>query len=1579
MNEHQEINPTPTQSVRNKITSSSVKKEPFSLKKPESNEQEPRHNIRKWLKILGRICQEKPRVVLRALSQPQVLSRFEVTEESIRADNLSWDLGGRKRAKEQFTALNLDSQKMLSLIEFFRQKTHGKRYFMQEGELQSIEATYQYRPENVTDLMVIANLSDQPTVLLDKLGKVIDYDNFNSFNLRELTNYALAIMENPEALSLLDSINNFDDFAQRLNLNCLKNVKDEAGNIKVVFGNRDKHLEEPIQYLTSLSEHDRNRLLSEDNLLRFQAFWPKLSSTEKPQLELLPHLLKVTLDPELNKALDDITDQTASYQQGYFYDDYLNQEAYKLVELIERLEALHQQVPELWSLLEANFAVTPYLEGSLSTSYYQDNLRDISKVLESQSLFRRLTYDQHLINRAKLLKQYDLKLSVRDQYPPLIQSQSITDLEKTLVIYKLAGGYFNFSRSYSYLDQLSEIWEQISNEGLKNFSIEDLTMAFSQLGEARQDAKHKIHFTRLISGVDTPTDLNKRLNIILDPEICSMIDDTSFIEGLFKNDFNVFWSGLFDNLQEYKILYRRKDELFQKLDLLSSINNYNVEDLYLILDMSDGELQSINQECSQNRAVLNKDSLSKFGILSSLSDSERQTILAEFQPYLSQPLDNFYDTRLSAESLRLYLGLSVEQRQEVWQLLPKLNDKYNLDIGTYLWNEQSLKYLSFLCKIRIQPSLAGGFDRYTAELVKQLLEQNQDIFQKDIPLSLLVPNMMAFADVVDSQLTKENFQIEDYVNENGQVSAKFLGDLLNNNRHPFNHYDFSIFLTDNLLNQMDVEDRVFWTLWQKYVGKDELLIFLVNHRHNFSELFTDGQLNTQFFQLLAMEKPTLFLDDLRNEWQHLSQSELKTVLPSLLEGLDNKDLLEVRFEDIYQLFSQQLAVEGQLDPYTLQFANQNLEINLSSQLIAMLDKFHLQAEENIYDALIPDRKKYWQANSSTLVKLLQLPWSIDSFDRLRSLIQNVNTKQILTNVENGLLYQLSDTIGLNLDNIYYLNINSINWLSKNGLNSTSHLNFFRTILNEKPSSFNSCVTALRALESKEDQDRLISEPLYRERLLKAIEEFKNVTPSLVKLYILEDDEKVRELYKQKLKEFQSTVHLNQPIMSLAEGEGGLDFLADMICATFPGNDAASVKQTLANLKDQCADLDTLSLREQGYQGQVVSREKIAQLRNPNQTIDQAVVKLIETIFIDPANAGYLNEGGEAKYALEGWSRLLVEAGATNQKALFNEQLPEVVACARVALGDKIDFFLQHVSGDLSQLAGQNELLSKAKELFGIYYKDNAAETIAQFLEQHPADTERLLKILSSKKLAALEKNIANSKSLDEESRLLFKQVLADLDSENSSLPDRQKNLAWLLAFMVDRSMFSNSSGLRRQVNKDLKKIVLRDKEGQEIDPSLVITGHVSKNAASFFAKTTANVCTAGDLSLYRRPDHFHVNLVDRDQVVVGNIQAYLTEYDGQPALIFRGFNPSTSIVSSTNAAIICDQMVDMVKQIAQDNQISQVLIPEQDGWHPLTNRVGEGVADYFADRFYQPENKVNFSFAITDSKTVNTFYRINLP
>ena len=70
-------------------------------------------------------------------------------------------------------------------------------------------------------------------------------------------------------------------------------------------------------------------------------------------------------------------------------------------------------------------------------------------------------------------------------------------------------------------------------------------------------------------------------------------------------------------------------------------------------------------------------------------------------------------------------------------------------------------------------------------------------------------------------------------------------------------------------------------------------------------------------------------------------------------------------------------------------------------------------------------------------------------------------------------------------------------------------------------------------------------------------------------------------------------------------------------------------------------------------------------------------------------------------------------------------------------------------------------------------------------------------------------------------------------------------------------------------------------------------------------------------------------------------------------------------------------MVDIVKQFAADNQIADVFVAEQTQWHTLTNRVGEGVADYFQRTYMKSEKEVVFPYNVSsEGASIEKMYRL---
>ncbi|MGQ4619738.1 OB-fold nucleic acid binding domain-containing protein [Nocardia sp. R7R-8] len=75
--------------------------------------------------------------------------------------------------------------------------------------------------------------------------------------------------------------------------------------------------------------------------------------------------------------------------------------------------------------------------------------------------------------------------------------------------------------------------------------------------------------------------------------------------------------------------------------------------------------------------------------------------------------------------------------------------------------------------------------------------------------------------------------------------------------------------------------------------------------------------------------------------------------------------------------------------------------------------------------------------------------------------------------------------------------------------------------------------------------------------------------------------------------------------------------------------------------------------------------------------------------------------------------------------------------------------------------------------------------------------------------------------------------------------------------------------------------------------------YLSKNRASALAKASVGICTAGDLSLYHRSDHHHLNMVDSSHgVVIGNAQLHVLTIEDRQVLLIRSVNISNAHLAS---------------------------------------------------------------------------------
>lgn len=116
--------------------------------------------------------------------------------------------------------------------------------------------------------------------------------------------------------------------------------------------------------------------------------------------------------------------------------------------------------------------------------------------------------------------------------------------------------------------------------------------------------------------------------------------------------------------------------------------------------------------------------------------------------------------------------------------------------------------------------------------------------------------------------------------------------------------------------------------------------------------------------------------------------------------------------------------------------------------------------------------------------------------------------------------------------------------------------------------------------------------------------------------------------------------------------------------------------------------------------------------------------------------------------------------------------------------------------------------------------------------------------------------------------------------------------------------------------------------------------YLSKNAASFFAKSTTGICTDINRGLFERDDHFHLNIFsERRGHLVGNVQLYTLTIRNEPALLIRGINPIKHYATTALVDELLDCIIACATDLAAENEYAMVCVAQQNGlWNSNSNR-----------------------------------------
>lgn len=619
---------------------------------------------------------------------------------------------------------------------------------------------------------------------------------------------------------------------------------------------------------------------------------------------------------------------------------------------------------------------------------------------------------------------------------------------------------------------------------------------------------------------------------------------------------------------------------------------------------------------------------------------------------------------------------------------------------------------------------------------------------------------------------------------------------------------------------------------------------------------------------------------------------------------------------------------------------------------------------------IPDPDLFWRENTAWFVAMNSkgiIPSNLQMFRRLNS---NPNVREMLQSQDftHDIFVNLQGKIGLNEQNITYLDKQTLLYVNQSISGYENRSKFFRGLLSMHPREFSGAISCLSDSNGRIDIDNSESQRLINQ----AINEIGAITPLVLREYVNEPDVIKRTAFVDNLKNAKLQLLTDKPIRNIfAEQANGDELLAELITMSFPGNEYGTVRLELGRLLDRNDDLEGIFSKPEGYESKSTAKARMAFLKD-DEVIDRELLDYLKKLIPNPVSITknrevFTQEFGKALVKL-------IKGAGSYQLSDLRSELPVMfsVLAREAEVRD-----VRKAVIDQSQVNTVTQFLGRVSEVVGVYFKDNFSARLEDYLKEYPDVKKHLDELLNEQRLSQIDKNLV--KIPDQDLAALKPAIQRLKDNVTQKTVSNEKDVALVISTIVGNRVLGGKGGLRSIVKKEMGKFGFKEAEGNVVDEEeKPFKGVVSKNVASYFAKRTSGLCTAADIDLFNRPDHFHINLV-RENTIIGNIQGYMIEYNGKRSFLFRGLNPSSSVVNHSNAEYYCEGMINIIKQFAKDNNMDEVYLSEQlGGWHALTNRVGEGVIDYVGPKYLTKENEVDFSYPITSTQRISKMYRIKV-
>lgn len=491
--------------------------------------------------------------------------------------------------------------------------------------------------------------------------------------------------------------------------------------------------------------------------------------------------------------------------------------------------------------------------------------------------------------------------------------------------------------------------------------------------------------------------------------------------------------------------------------------------------------------------------------------------------------------------------------------------------------------------------------------------------------------------------------------------------------------------------------------------------------------------------------------------------------------------------------------------------------------------------------------------------------------------------------------------------------------------------FLRKLIANYPNQFNTVLDTISQIKDYNPGKN-------QEEVFSAISDLESLTPIIFDRYRKADIFGKKELAQQ-IRKLKPKFFRNTPVKNILERKDQ-DILVEMVYLAYKpvGMNFEKVKGLMSKIEDRTEDLEEFSFPESGYDFSLNVGQKI--LLKEKETLDWNKLSTFKKMLSVPYP--------EDEESIKKFSSLLsrmAKAGTLNEE--------ETGILLSVMSRDE---FIVSSTKKFDKINDENiyNYLNEMREVFGIYFKDNYRERLQNFLSANPSIEGQIMKTLTT----------------PERQKILKTKLGKRAEEINWDNLTNKKEIARLITIFFDNSILKSPKDM---INKNINKFTAEDgRTGVATKKNL--KAYISKNVGSFFAKASAGICTAEDIPLFNTKNHFHINIVEGDDSVRANIQAYIIDDKGRKSLLLRGFNPNTDFLDKIDTPSFAEKVIEISKQFQKDNNLNEVYITEQGSWHSLSNR--EKVASYLTKKYHNKKNEVPYSFRVATNNTISNIYRV---